>query len=199
MGGALFHGGSEPKDMPGHGKASGKGSARSLRDWVQQACEEACGPLEKQLATGSAVDEHLCDQLLAAELSLHARTAIHIAELLVPGVRFKEQKRAGGLSLIEVDGIGHQVGAAVPCNAVAEAAEAAEPVAPTPTVAAVVSPTEEFLRLKQGSLSKAPPAMLADFRNDLGHLSEATGAEVVPDLAGDRMVIRGHKEQRQAA
>merc|ERR1712110_1033581 len=84
------------------------------------ACREACESLGRQLASGAATDEHLLDQLilpaslaqgtsrlLAAEPSLHAQTALHIAKMLVPGVRVSE-RRQGDLTLIEIEGVGHR-------------------------------------------------------------------------------------------
>merc|ERR1712083_180716 len=50
---------------------------------------------------------------LAAEPSLHAQTAIHVAKLLVPEVRIHEQK-CGDLCLIEIEGIGYR---SEPCQA----------------------------------------------------------------------------------
>merc|ERR1711920_254189 len=85
-----------------------------------QACCEVCESLHRQLASGAATDEHLLDQLilpaslargtsrlLAAEPSLHAQTALHIAKMLVPGVRISESLQ-GGLTLIEIEGVGHR-------------------------------------------------------------------------------------------
>jgi len=120
---------------------------------------------------------------------MHAKTAIHIAELIVPGVRFSQQQH-GSLTLVEVHGIGHEAGKAI-------AAAAPAPVAAP--VAAATAANEEIFQLPAGALSKAAPEMLRDFRTDLGHIRGATSAEITPNLPGDHLVIRGSPEQRVAA
>merc|ERR1712129_591408 len=93
----------------------------NFREVFKAAADEACRSLWAQLATGAAVDVHLIDQLilpaslasgtsrlLVSELSMHARTAIHIAELLVPGVKFRESVCGDKLSLLEVEGVVHE-------------------------------------------------------------------------------------------
>lgn len=108
---ARFHGSSVPTAFTDTGQ---------IVQAYSEACREACESLDRQLASGAATDEHLLDQLilpaslaqgtsrlLAAEPSLHAQTALHIAKMLVPGVRVSEH-RQGDLTLIEIEGVGHR-------------------------------------------------------------------------------------------
>merc|ERR1739845_97086 len=132
-----------------------------------------------ELASGAAVESHLCDQLilpaslaagtsrlLAAELSLHAQTAIHIAELMVPGVKVRREQR-GALTLIEIDGIGHEpVGA--------------EGGADTPSIApAAAAPSSgaQVVQLAAGMLSEQSQEFLRDLQKDLADLSDGTGCQ----------------------
>jgi hypothetical protein len=114
--GARFHGSSVPSACTDIG-------AGDTIVWIAQACREVRESLDRQLDSGAAADEHLLDQLilpaslaqgtsrlLAAEPSLHAQTALHIAKLLVPGVRVTERKQ-GDLTLIEIQGVGHRAAA----------------------------------------------------------------------------------------
>jgi RNA 3'-terminal phosphate cyclase (ATP) len=99
------------------------GAGDTTNGWIAQACREVRAALDRQLDSGAAADEHLLDQLilpaslahgtsrlLTAEPSLHATTALHIAKLLVPGVRVNESKH-GDLTLIEIQGVGHRAAA----------------------------------------------------------------------------------------
>jgi len=204
--GALFHAGTEPKDLPGYGKSRGKGKGGgSLSEMLTAAAREAAGPLRDQLATGAAVDCHLADQiilpaslaagkssLLVAALSLHAKTAIHIAELLVPGVKFHQETR-GTLSLLEIEGIGHCPGSEAPTAAAEPTPSRAVPRAP------VARTDEEIITLAPGSLSKAKPEMMGDFRNDMSQLAEFVGATVDIDAVNDRLVVRGGPRERKEA
>lgn len=131
--GALFHGGTLPCDLPFNGRVGAPGGFRGIANLAAAAANEARDALATQLESGAAVGEHLCDQLilpaslakgtsrlLVRDLSLHAKTAIHMAELLAPGVQIRQQP-LGALTLVEIDG----VGLAVPN----EEPEAPEPVA----------------------------------------------------------------------
>lgn len=189
--GALFHGGSEPKDLPAEGMTDRAG--RGVPHLFAAAAGDAVKPLAADLASGAAVGEHLADQLvlpaslaqgrskiLAAELSLHTTTAIHIAKLLVPGVAISVKERPGGLTLVEIDGVGYvsggDGGGALP---------SAQP--------------NDVVQLSQGALSAAAASMLADFENDMWQLSEATGAKVAVDKAGDRLLVSGGTLERGSA
>eukprot|EP00930_Biecheleria_cincta_P031415 TRINITY_DN21808_c0_g1_i1.p1 TRINITY_DN21808_c0_g1~~TRINITY_DN21808_c0_g1_i1.p1 ORF type:complete len:484 (-),score=69.04 TRINITY_DN21808_c0_g1_i1:41-1492(-) len=124
--GSRFHGGSDPRDLKTGRKGSGKGTSEdaTLKAFVE-ATLQASVPLTEQLGSGAAVDHHLLDQLilpaslasgrsrfLSSEPSLHARTAIHFAKLLVPGVQVSE-RRQGNLTTLEIDGVGHKVSTAM--------------------------------------------------------------------------------------
>jgi len=218
--GALFHGGSDPKDLPAPGKGGGGGKASSggLPALFATATREACEPLAEQLRSGAAVDLHLLDQLvlpaslaqgksrlLAAELSMHAQTAIHIAELIVPGVRFTPHKR-GKLNLIEIDGIGHVCAAgmtpvAAPAATTVSAKDGRKSGKGTAPAGLAATPEseDEYLQLEPGALSAAAQGMLADFENDMRHLSNATGAQVFSEVPRDRLVLRGAPQKRDAA
>jgi len=184
--GALFHGGSEPRDLPGFGKAKGKGS--NLLESFTMAVQEALKPLMVDLNTGGAVGCHLCDQLilpatlaagrsrlLAGELSMHTQTAIHIAQLMVPGVQINVHAK-GGLNVIEIDGIGQKRGLSLP--------QPAPMAAPAPAPGDVV-------QLKARALSSAAQTLMQDFRNDLSQLSEMTGTSISMDVEGDRLLLAG--------
>lgn len=109
--GALFHASSEPNKI-------------SLHAWLEEplsrAMQAAADSLWEQLSTGAAIGEHLLDQLilplslasgrsciLSAAPSLHAETAMRLAERFLPDVRFK-QWRVGELYKIEVVGVGRR-------------------------------------------------------------------------------------------
>jgi len=216
--GARFHAGTEPKDLPGYGKSRGKGKG-SLSDQFAAAAREVChraderdaekaaGALCNQLATGAAVDCHLADQLilpaslaagksklLVPKLSMHAETAIYIAELLVPGVKFHRTPR-GALTLLEIDGIGFAPGDDGPT---VEAPAAAAPPAEVPRAPAADADME-IISLAPGSLSRLAQAMLGDFRNDMKELEKIHGAKVEVDIANNRLVVRGGPRERQSA
>jgi len=110
---ARFHASSVPR------ACTGIGAGDTMNGWIAQACREVRESLDRQLDSGAAADEHLLDQLilpaslaqgtsrlLAAEPSLHAQTALHIAKLLVPGIQVNERKQ-GDLTLIEIQGAAH--------------------------------------------------------------------------------------------
>jgi len=207
--GAAFHGSGEPKDLNGGNKGGkgqkgwGKGGGASPAEVAASSAREAREPLDKQLQTGAAVDEHLIDQLilpaslaagkskfLAAELSLHAKTAIHIAGLCVPGASFKETQ-VGTLFLIEVDGIGHTPGGD-------DAGVAAQP-AKQPRTAAPMEEVEDVVEVKKGGFSRGPANMLKDFQADMAQLSTESGATVSIDVPGDRILVRGGAKERSNA
>lgn len=116
-GGGVFHASGGPLDGP-----KGRGSLYEI--WGASA-EKALASLKKQLKTGAALDEHLLDQLIlpatlaegtsrllgSKELTLHAQTALYIAEKMVPGVGIKVTPGPSGLQLVEITGIGRKVGA----------------------------------------------------------------------------------------
>lgn len=179
--GALFHAGSEPRSLP-------SGSAQ-LAQLLERAASDASIALSLQLDTGAAVDEHLLDQLilpaslakgrsrfLAAALSLHAETCIHIAERFLPKLRVS-QSRHGELTLLEIDGVGHERRRHEP-----EPEEEAE----------------ELFPLHTGALSRAPAALHADFSRDMRQLSSLTGAVITPDVPNDRLVLFGTAAAREA-
>jgi len=210
--GALFHGGSEPADMPGFGKRERERKA-GFSSVFGDAAMEAAKKVQAQLATGSAVDAHLLDQLilpatladgtsklLTAEPSLHATTAIHIAKLFIPRL-VVSQRKVGALTLIEITGIGHgseaSQGAGQPSGAASAAA----------TASAALKPDEEAMEVAKGALSKATKSQLEDIVDHLdltdnkGKLTvQISGADVTADFRGDRFVLRGETcEIRQAA
>jgi len=106
--GGLFHGTSgEPSQLCG-----------SSIQQVTKLSEVACDGLKKQLDTGSAVDEHLLDQLilpaslaagksrfLTTKPSLHAQTAMFIAEKFLPELKIRQGMR-NSLHQIEIEGVG---------------------------------------------------------------------------------------------
>jgi len=115
---ARFHASSAPSAYTDTGPNDS--TNERIMQAYSEACREVCASLDRQLASGAATDEHLLDQLilpaslaqgtsrlLAAEPSLHAQTALHIAKMLVPGVRVSERKQ-GDLTLIEIEGVGHR-------------------------------------------------------------------------------------------
>lgn len=189
-GGGLFHGSSGPLDGP-----KGRGS---LYDVWGASAEKALGPLKAQLKSGSALDEHLLDQLilpasLAAgtskflgnkELTLHAQTAIYIAQKMVPGVQIMVSKDASGLSLVECIGIGREPGAG--------------PVKiPSDSNAGDVS-EQLCAQLEPGSLSSAPEQMLADLRNDLRQFSAHQSLRAEAEVASDRIKVQGCRDADHA-
>lgn len=116
--GCRFHSSSEPEDLPESADPGGP----EVPAIFTKAAEHTVGSIKAQLDTGAAVSEHLLDQLilpcaladgtsslLAHKPSLHTRTALAMAELLVPGVRMREEKQDEDLCLIQIQGIGHTV------------------------------------------------------------------------------------------
>jgi len=203
--GALFHGGAEAKDLPGFGKGWGKNKGSgTLPERFQAAAAEAAEPLRKQLATGAAVDCHLADQLilpaslaagtsrlLVAELSMHARTAIHIAELMVPGVKFREEKR-GDLSLLEIDGVAYFLPEGDDAGSVGAAGVPAALAMP-----ALDGYDEDIVSLPAGALTKAAPELREEFENDMAALAEGIGAKIVVNVPGNHLVISGKPRERK--
>jgi hypothetical protein len=188
--GALFHGGSEPTDIPGWNC--------KMAGLFATAMKTVCKSLSEQLASGAAVDVHLADQLilpaslaagksrlLASELSLHARTAIHIAKLFVPGVKFNEQRR-GQLILVEIDGVGHVAGES------ALEPSSVEMASPTPTLAS----NKEWIQLKPRTLSGAAQELLQDFRKDLKQVADDNPVVVTEEVCSDRLLLHGGERFR---
>eukprot|EP00930_Biecheleria_cincta_P014766 TRINITY_DN12568_c1_g1_i1.p1 TRINITY_DN12568_c1_g1~~TRINITY_DN12568_c1_g1_i1.p1 ORF type:complete len:835 (-),score=172.22 TRINITY_DN12568_c1_g1_i1:117-2621(-) len=116
--GRRFHSSSEPEDLPESADPGGP----EVPAIFTNAANNTVASIKAQLDTGAAVSEHLLDQLilpcaladgtsslLAHKPSLHTRTALAMAELLVPGVRMREEKQEGDLCLIQIRGIGHTV------------------------------------------------------------------------------------------
>jgi len=148
--------------------------------------------LKKQLNSHAALDEHLLDQLIlpaslaqgtsrllgGKELSLHAQTAVHIAEKMVPGVRFSVSKPSPETTLVECHGVGRKPGA--------------PPTAP-PSAAA-----ELLAQLGVGALSYAEPGMIASLQNDLGQFSQHMGTQARADVAADTVVVTGCSSAGQA-
>merc|ERR1712232_713170 len=113
--GNLFYGSSgEPHDLSGN-KVTGPG----VKELACKCAEVACDGLHKQLETGSAVDEHLLDQLilpaslaagksrfLTSKPSLHAETALYIAEKFLPDMRVR-RGMSGSLYQIEIEGVNY--------------------------------------------------------------------------------------------
>jgi len=185
-GGGLFHGSAAPADLK---------KWASLYEVWGAAAEQALGALKAQLGSGAAADEHLVDQLIlpaslakgtsrilaGRELSLHARTAVHIAEALVPGVRFRTTHPEPHLTLLECDGIGR-------C-----------PGDPPLEVRGAAGPGDELvLRLVPGSLSGAGPAMLADFQNDMRRLGEDKQVHVTVHAKQDQISVANVGDARKA-
>lgn len=178
-GGGVFHASGGPLDGP-----KGRGS---LYDVWGAAAEKALAPLKAQLKTGAALDEHLLDQLIlpaslaagssrllgSKELTLHAQTALHIAQEMVPGVDVKVTSQ-GGLQLVEIKGIGRKAGDA--------------PLSPpggssgSSTLRAALPP---------GTLSNAPEQLRSDLRGDLGHFSAMQGVRAEAEVGGDCISIQG--------
>merc|ERR1712008_383311 len=147
----------------------------NLVESFTMAMQEALKPLMVDLNAGGAVGCHLCDQLilpatlaagrsrlLAGELSMHTQTAIHVAKLMVPGVRINVHAE-GGLNVIEIDGIGQERGPGLP--------------RPAPMAAATLAPGD-VVQLKARALSSAAQGLMQDFRNDLTQLSDLTGTSI---------------------
>eukprot|EP00887_Chlorella_sp_A99_P006731 scaffold3.g6731.t1 len=87
----------------------------------QRAATELCDAL----ASGSCTDQHLQDQLiifaalaegesrlLTGELSLHTRTAIAVAQQLLPAAKFSVERRQDGLWTVACRGAGVRAGGA---------------------------------------------------------------------------------------
>jgi len=177
--GGMFHGSSGAMEWKrNHG----------LYDIWYAAAEKALKPLKPQLASGAALDEHLVDQLIlpaslakgtsrilgAKELTLHAQTAIHIAEKMVPGVSFTVTNPKPNVTLIECTGIGRAPGA--------------PPMQPPKGEEEVV-----VAKFPPGSLSEVAPEerWVADLRNDLGLFSAKFGVESKLEMGRDRIFVTG--------
>jgi len=200
--GALFHGSTEPKDLPGFGKAKGKGGLALSDVFVTAACAAASSVLP-QLEQGCAVDVHLADQLilpaslasgtskfLLAEPSLHTQTAIYIAKLMVPGLKVKEERK-GKLTLLEIEGIAFD-GELMPSEVANEGIEIAGSRSD--------DYDEELLALpSQGKPLKANSDLRRDFEADMKALSEEIGASIVVNAGGDKLVVSGTFKQREDA
>eukprot|EP00928_Gymnodinium_smaydae_P011797 TRINITY_DN14318_c0_g1_i1.p1 TRINITY_DN14318_c0_g1~~TRINITY_DN14318_c0_g1_i1.p1 ORF type:complete len:740 (-),score=104.15 TRINITY_DN14318_c0_g1_i1:228-2369(-) len=189
-GGGLFHGSA--------GAFDGPRSAGSLYNIWGAAAEKALGPLKKQLRSGAALDEHLLDQLILTaslakgttrllgdkELTLHAQTAIFVAEKMVPGVRFNVTKQMpSGLTLVECHGIGLAPGG--------------PPVDPFASASAATG--EVVAQLARGTLSQATAQMLADFRNDLQQFGAHFGVAPATQAERDQVSISGCHGAEQVA
>jgi len=111
--GAYFHAGSRPKVL-----CQNDSEQRQVFDACSSAVRQAVDEVHHELATGATVGEYLLDQLilpatlaegtsrlLASVVSMHTRTAIEIAKLLVPGVQITLREHAE-LTLVEIVGIG---------------------------------------------------------------------------------------------
>ncbi|CAE8624994.1 unnamed protein product [Polarella glacialis] len=181
-GGGLFHGSGGACDGP-------KGRDTLYAVWGA-AAEKALKPLKAQLKTGAALDEHLLDQLIlpaslaegtsrllgAKELTLHAQTAIYLAEKMVPGVQIRVTQDPSGLSLVECVGIGRKPGDAPLRPGGGGGAECASGLT---------------AQLAPGTLSGAPEQLLTDLRNDLRQFSAHHGLRAEPEVSADRVVITG--------
>eukprot|EP00929_Paragymnodinium_shiwhaense_P099682 TRINITY_DN6145_c0_g1_i1.p1 TRINITY_DN6145_c0_g1~~TRINITY_DN6145_c0_g1_i1.p1 ORF type:complete len:760 (+),score=178.31 TRINITY_DN6145_c0_g1_i1:68-2347(+) len=183
--GGFFHSSSGPFDGP-------KGQGWGHYSIWGEAAEKALGPLKKQLQTGAALDAHLVDQLILPaaladgtsrllaekDWSLHAQTAVHIAEKLVPGVRFRISNPAASVTLIECDGIGLRPGSAtIPA------------AGGVPLIA----------HLASGTLGNAAESMLAELRVDLQRFSDDYGVKAQLDVNKDCIVVNGCCAPQQAA
>lgn len=187
-GGGFFHASGGALDGP-----KGRGS---LYDIWGAAATKAIAKLKPQLKTGAALDEHLLDQLIlpaslaqgtsrllgSKELTLHAQTALHIAEKMVPGVSIKVSKDAQGLTLVECTGIARKPGAA--------------PVAP-PSGAG--ESTTLVAKLSPGTLSKAAKNVVDDLRNDLREFSAYYGLRAEAEAEADLVRLQGCKGPEQMA
>jgi len=180
-GGGYFHGSGGVLDGP-----KGRGSLYEI--WGSSA-EKALASLKAQLKSGAALDEHLLDQLLlpasladgtsrflgAKELTLHAQTAIHIAQRMVPGVKIQVTPQSGtGLSLVECVGIGWKPGS-LPSRPSSTGTKNGQLVA----------------QLAPNVLSNAPGQLLTDLRNDLMQFSGYHGLRALAEVAADRVCIDG--------
>jgi len=188
-GGGLFHGSAGPKEKP---------RAKNLYEVLGAAAEQALGPLKAQLRSGAGLDEHLLDQLIlpaslaqgtskllgGKELSLHAQTAVHIAEKMVPGVRFSVTKPSPETTLVECRGVGRQPGA--------------PPAAPPGAGAGGGAGGEFAAQLGVGALSYAEPGTIADLENDLRQFSQHMGVQARAEVATDAILIAGCESQDQA-
>lgn len=187
-GGGFFHASGGPLDGP-----KGRGS---LYDVWGASAEKALASLKKQLQTGAALDEHLLDQLIlpatlaegtsrllgSKDLTLHAQTALYIAEKMVPGVGIKVTPQAtSGLKLVEITGIGRKVGA------------------PPLTPSAGPSSGNMVGQLPPGTLSKAEEHLRSSLRGDLGHLSANFGLRVEAEVASDSFRVQGCEGPDHAA
>eukprot|EP00931_Biecheleriopsis_adriatica_P008339 TRINITY_DN109537_c0_g1_i1.p1 TRINITY_DN109537_c0_g1~~TRINITY_DN109537_c0_g1_i1.p1 ORF type:complete len:762 (-),score=200.90 TRINITY_DN109537_c0_g1_i1:14-2260(-) len=186
-GGGVFHASGGAMDGP-----KGRGS---LYDVWGAAAEKALVPLKAQLKSGAALDEHLLDQLIlpatlaqgtsrllgAKELTLHAQTALHIAEKMVPGVKVSVTPQgASGLKLVEIVGIGRTPGA--------------PPSAPPSAAAGDVM----VAQLAPGTLSSAPEQLLKDLRNDLRQFSAHNCLRAEAEVSADHVRIEGCEGPDQA-
>jgi len=164
---------------------------KSLYELWGMTAEKALGPLKAQLKSGSALDEHLLDQLIlpaslaqgtsrllgGKELTLHAQTAIHIAKKMVPGVQFSVTNPTPNTTLVECHGVGRRPGS--------------PPV--EPDVGDLVA------QLTEGSLVIAEESLVESLSNDLGMFSNNHGVDARAEVAKDCVVIRGCTGPEQAA
>eukprot|EP00929_Paragymnodinium_shiwhaense_P083150 TRINITY_DN44190_c0_g1_i1.p1 TRINITY_DN44190_c0_g1~~TRINITY_DN44190_c0_g1_i1.p1 ORF type:complete len:759 (+),score=134.56 TRINITY_DN44190_c0_g1_i1:158-2434(+) len=198
-----------------------------LAEPVCQAACEAADDISRQLQTGSAVDEHLLDQLIlpmslaagvskmvCAEPSLHTETALHIAQQLVPGLGIRRW-RDGELHVIEVRGIGLSPQAVAGQHAATRPGAggmARASTAPARTSQQLRQPSggaerspqepataEDRLQLRPGALSTASEKLLSELSNDLEQLSAFTGAYVYLEHRNENIVVSGDSSSRAAA
>jgi len=176
-----------------HGSAGAVEVSRnkSLYEVWGMTAEKALGPLKAQLKSGSALDEHLLDQLIlpaslaqgtsrllgGKELTLHAQTAIHIAEKMVPGVKFSITNPTPSTTLVECHGIGRRPGSA-PMNPAQHNADSSQPG----DLVALVS---------AGSLINVEQDVVASLCNDLDVFSQRNAVDACAKVAEDCFVIQG--------
>lgn len=158
-------------------------------------------------------------RLLLAEPSMHFRTAIHIAQMFAPEVQVREEKQ-GALFLFEIEGIaygspaersradpearGSSASAGAPAAAPAVKANVAGQMQMPaswgrPSAAVAAAANEEVVKLKAGSMSRAHPTQMQEFRNDMQQLGDFVHVKVVVDNAQDRLVLQGGPQERQEA
>jgi len=168
---------------------------KSLYEVWGMSAEKALGPLKTQLKSGAALDEHLLDQLIlpaslaqgtsrllgGQDLTLHAQTAIHIAEKMVPGVRFSVTKPTPGTTLVECHGVGRRPGSA--------------PVNPTQCNADSSDHGDLVAQVPAGSLLNAAQGLF----DDLGKFSQFNAVDACAKPAEDCVVISGCTELQQAS
>jgi hypothetical protein len=178
-GGGRFHGAGALMEWPKN---------KYLYDLWYTSADKAVTSLKAKLASGAALDDHLVDQLIfpaslargtsrilaGKELDLHAQSAIHIAEKMVPGVKFNVTNPTPSTTLIECTGISRVPGA--------------EPVEPP------AGPLEMAVaKFPKGILSEVAPEedWVNKFHADLGHFAAKNGIEVMLDQGADKVMVRG--------